>query len=437
LQDLAAIAWYISREGVNYGPFTADDFARFENEGQLTSTDYVWCTGFDQWRLYEEYRSSAARTIGKSPRTSPESGPHLLARKLIRIPYNLLVTVIDVIARPTEFAGRRIDAGSRDLYRASYFYLHLFTLAFVINASMTRFDFYRGNSQHRELALLAIQIAMAIPLMYVFNRATRQRVTFSGITQAVLYLDGIFIVLQNLLIGGLAYISFTQSIDRGELDVIATEIERCLSNNSYVYWFTRGELEYFYYVPRATTTWLPAAREYAQYVLVLPFCVAFGKLMKARYGASLWLNVIFAVVTYPIVFNATYYALGRIQRTLTSNVACDEIAAKQAFAKYNQAVVVRQIGERVNTQLSNALPTRTPLISINANGFVMDLRFPGHATLSQQQVSMISVEVRSLYCDNNTAFKFARAIQVPLLVIIRDPWGQPAHQEQITPSTCS
>src|SRR5262245_4486708 len=239
---------------------------------------------------------------------------------------------------------------------------------------MTRFDFYRGNSQHRELALLVVQIGMAIPLMYVFNRATRQRVTFSSITQAVLYLDGTFIVLQNLLIGGLAYISFAQSIDRGELDVIATEIERCLSNNSYAYWLTRGELEYFYYVPRATTTWLPIAKEYAQYVLVLPFCVAFGKLMKARYGASLWLNVIFAVITYPIVFNATYYTLGSVQRTLTSDLACDEIAAKQGFAKYNQAVVVRQIGERINTQLSNALPTRTPLISINANSFVMDLR---------------------------------------------------------------
>src|SRR5262249_43693688 len=77
-------AWYISREGVNYGPFTADDFARFESEGQLTSTDHVWCTGFDQWRLYEEYRS-AILTTGRSPRASPETGPHLLARKLIRV----------------------------------------------------------------------------------------------------------------------------------------------------------------------------------------------------------------------------------------------------------------------------------------------------------------------------------------------------------------
>jgi hypothetical protein len=37
--------WYISRAGTSYGPFTAEEFARFQAQGQLTVTDQVWKAG--------------------------------------------------------------------------------------------------------------------------------------------------------------------------------------------------------------------------------------------------------------------------------------------------------------------------------------------------------------------------------------------------------
>src|SRR5262249_49722679 len=143
---------------------------------------------------------------------SPVGGLLLLARKLLHAPFNVLLTSVEVLFRPVQFASRRIDVGPRDLHRACYFYLNLFTLAFLIGTSLNYLDFDRGESQPRELALFCVQIGMALPLIYFFNICARQRVTFTGITQAVLYLDGIFIVLQNVMTGAIAYVSFTQAV---------------------------------------------------------------------------------------------------------------------------------------------------------------------------------------------------------------------------------
>ena len=119
----------------------------------------------------------------------------MVIRKLTRVPMDLALTVFEVVTKPTDFAKRRIDAGPRDLYRALYFYFHLFTVAFLIASSLTYLASYTGASQFRVLASLALQIAVALPILYVFNIVLRQNVRFSGILQAVLYVDGIFLIL--------------------------------------------------------------------------------------------------------------------------------------------------------------------------------------------------------------------------------------------------
>jgi hypothetical protein len=349
------------------------------------------------------------------------------------------VTAFEVIARPTEFASSWIEVGPRDLYRACNFYFHLFTLAFLIGASLTYLDFYRGASEPRELALLGLQIGLAIPTLYILNFITRQRVSFSGVAQAVLYVDGIFIVLLTLASGALAYLSF-QFVDRGELelDVISTEVERCLSSSSFVYWLIRGDLEFFnHVVPEVTeATTLAVVRQYFQYGLILPFCLTFARLIKARYGASVRLNLMFAALTYAFVVNATYFVLDGIHTTIAMSTPCGETAARRAYATYNPAMVVRQIGERVNGQLRAAFASRAPLVSSTANGLQIDLRQQRGAPRSEEQLSMLSTSVRSLYCENNTDFRLARAIGIPLLLVVRDADGLPLHQEQFIPSTC-
>jgi hypothetical protein len=47
--------WYISRDGQRVGPFTNEEFARFEEAGTLRPTDQIWQTGMDEWIAYSDY----------------------------------------------------------------------------------------------------------------------------------------------------------------------------------------------------------------------------------------------------------------------------------------------------------------------------------------------------------------------------------------------
>ena len=99
---------------------------------------------------------------------------------------------------PSEFGRQRIDVGPRDLHRALYFNQNLFAVTFLIGASLSFLDFFDGASQSRELANLALQIGLALPILYALNLGARQQVGMSGLAQGVLYVDGVFIVLQVL-----------------------------------------------------------------------------------------------------------------------------------------------------------------------------------------------------------------------------------------------
>ena len=50
--------WYISRDNQRVGPFSAEQFARFETAGTLRPTDQVWQTGMPAWIAYSDYDAS-------------------------------------------------------------------------------------------------------------------------------------------------------------------------------------------------------------------------------------------------------------------------------------------------------------------------------------------------------------------------------------------
>jgi hypothetical protein len=63
--------WYISRDNKRVGPFSADEFARFEKAGTLRATDQVWQTGMAAWIAYSDYEASRnAVSISAGPSSS-------------------------------------------------------------------------------------------------------------------------------------------------------------------------------------------------------------------------------------------------------------------------------------------------------------------------------------------------------------------------------
>jgi GYF domain 2 len=65
--------WFIARDRKHAGPFTADEFARFEVEGHLRPSDRVWKTGMDAWMAYGDYE--ARRAAMNVPTPNPAGPP--------------------------------------------------------------------------------------------------------------------------------------------------------------------------------------------------------------------------------------------------------------------------------------------------------------------------------------------------------------------------
>lgn len=62
--------WFISRDGQHAGPFSADEFAEFEEAGHLRPADRVWQTGMDAWITYGDYEARRAAARFANPSTS-------------------------------------------------------------------------------------------------------------------------------------------------------------------------------------------------------------------------------------------------------------------------------------------------------------------------------------------------------------------------------
>src|SRR5262245_45752312 len=65
--------WYIARDGRNVGPFSTDEFARFEEAGRLRPTDQIWRTGMDAWIEYSNYHASRSATASLVAPDGPAS----------------------------------------------------------------------------------------------------------------------------------------------------------------------------------------------------------------------------------------------------------------------------------------------------------------------------------------------------------------------------
>jgi hypothetical protein len=445
------VVWYIERDNQRFGPFSTEDFRRFEREGQLVPTDIVWHTGLDDWITYGDYRTSqrsrtsvaspgvgvATATAGEVAAGSPRSALRPLLRKALRFPTDMMATAIAIVRRPTEFGQSRIDTGPRGLGRAVYFYMNMFVLVFVIDSSLTYLDFYTGASQPRELAWLSIQIALAVPFLYLLNAIARQRVRVSGVAQSVLYADALFLVSLSFVAPLLSYLMFSQSSSQREIDILATELEQCLAGESILYWLLRGDLQFFMYLPSTKSAeYLELARDYLQYALAIPFCVVFAKLLHGRYAAPILLNTVFGIIAFSLVVPGFNYGRQEIRAAIVRNSACGDQVAQRASQKYNQSLLAKQIVARTNVQMGRASGTYGIWVSLIDGRLAMAVQVRPGVTDAAGAVTKIARGVRSLYCESNTNLRYARMLGMPLLLVVRDNADRILLREEINAGAC-
>jgi hypothetical protein len=439
--DVENVVWYISRDNNEYGPFNRDDFQRFEREYQLISTDLVWYTGQTHWIAYRDYKKRNAPLAGQPPsptRISRIGGFYVSIRAVARLPISLIKTAFSLITAPTSFGRERIDRKFGDLQRATTFFLNLFALVFLSFSASAYLQGFSGASEVRELVRLGIQCGIAFPILYLLNIAARQPVRFTGIMQAVLYADALLLIATVPANALTLYLTpLTDKIGSGELDIISTEYEKCLASQSIIYWLIRGDLEFFIRpaITQLTTT-IEFIKEHIEYFIAPPFCLLFAKLLKGRYGANSLSNTIFAALAFVIVNAGWQFTMDRVQRSIVASSTCAGTFFKRASEKYSTQILGNQIAHNVNQQLARNLQQYRPGVSFVGDKFVMHLTLrPGKAETSELR-DVFERGGISYYCENNTAFRYARELGIPLQLIVQSQNGSLFYTQQFTSAKC-
>ena len=415
------LVYYVNRAGQQFGPFDLATFQNFIREGRLAATDYVWHTGLTSWLLYPDYVGNSSASLLGAAQVSRGASSRVSAllvplRAAVRVPWSLLRTVGWLLTSPASFGREHIDVSARDLYRAATFYLNVFTIVFLSASVLVYFHGYSGTSQARELVRLTVQLGVAFPILYLFNRIARQPVYLSGIVQATLYADALFLAFCVPVSAGIAYATPPPVLGRGEVDIIATEFERCLAAESWVYWLLRGSDLQFFVGPAVTsaTLSLETLKEYVQFVLVLPFCVIIGKLLNGRYGASTWLNSAFAIVTFVIVVVGYESAVDKIQTAAAVSSKCPSTFFEKAASKYSTQVLAVQIAARANERISRASKIYSLAVVYRDGKFVIDLLLKPDAPDTDETRHIFLKAGLAFYCGYDTEFKYARELGIPL-----------------------
>src|SRR5262245_38597386 len=212
---------------------------------------------------------------------------------------------LDILFRPTSIGTNVIlDDGPAGLLRAGRYFLKAFAIAFSIILIANRFQLFEGKSEWRDLVMTIAQFVIGIPIIYVVCVALPDRIPFFRVVQAALYANGVFILVDRVVAILVSYLDFTLTIPDGnrELDLFGTEYERCLADNSTLYWLLRGDIKFYLYSdvwrPQDWANWF---FENYSYLVAIPFVFIFVRLLRPIRKISFILICLIAMGTFVAV----------------------------------------------------------------------------------------------------------------------------------------
>jgi hypothetical protein len=222
-----------------------------------------------------------------------------LLRDFTRFP----ALIFNILFKPTQTSSKIIHNNPDSLFHALKFYSEMFILSFMISVAASQFQLFEGDSEWRGILYIAMQLLIAIPIIYILCLALPEKIPLSNMLQAVFYVDGAFILILAVASIPISYLDFTLHIPTAnrELDIFATEYERCLAHHSILYRLIRGEIQFFLYVDRwKPQDWVNWLFDNYHYVLVAPFLPVFAFMLRPKRKISPVLVCFFTAIAYVV-----------------------------------------------------------------------------------------------------------------------------------------
>ncbi len=346
----------------------------------------------------------------------------------------------NLLCRP-KWAGKNVIAGDgpADLLHALKYFSKTFALAFLIYVVAGRFKLYEGESQWRDLVMISLKVLIAVSIVYLLTRALPERITFSRLLQAALYVGGAYVVAEALVSVPVSWLSLIVPSDKRQIDVFATEYERCLANDSIAYWLLRGDLKFFLY----SDAWRPAdwahwfLDNYYHFVAV-PFLVIFALMLAPARRITFVFVLIFTGVAFVAGVESVNFAKRQLGFAMARwDTKCTVGFIDQVTKNYAPTLIAPQIAYKINNDSMKSHTFFAPLGVFEAD-LVLAVKLKPGLEPTWEFLAKMPPLVQQSYCsDSNIYWITARRINSRLAFIIQKDDDTVVHKQLITPKDCT
>jgi hypothetical protein len=259
----------------------------------------------------------------------------------------------------------------------------------------------------------------------------------------VLYVDAAFLLCGAILGIPYTYLDYTITAPIGtrEVDLFGSELEKCLSENSFTYWLVRGDLQFFMYSdkwrPQHWTTWL---LNNSFYVTVIPFLFLFAHMMRSKYRVNFFVGVASAGLGFAAAVEAYY----RTEHSLTSGIArnsnCYQTSLQNVIQKHPVETIANQLAFKLNNSLERHLGQNSmiPLFALQGNEFAYNEKLSRKRSQLNELKFKFEVwkKFQGFYCGQHGYWGAMRKINYPLLVTVVDSEDRIVYRNRFFPESC-
>jgi hypothetical protein len=338
---------------------------------------------------------------------------------------------IEILRRPT---SEKIisDDSLAGLPRAIRYFLKAFGLSFAIFLIANRYQLYEGKSEWRDLMDTIAQFLVTMITIYALCLVLPDRIPFFRLVQAALYAVGAYLLVISVAALAVAFLDRAPSRDE---DVIVTLHEKCLADNSNLYWLLRGDLKFYL----SSDRWRPENwfLENYRYLLAIPFVFIFALMLRPVRKISFALICIVAAITFVAVDKGMDFARRQSASLLMARDKCTaEFLLDQAISKYAPDRIARQLTHKFTNDVLKSSYTYFSSLAVHGTSLVMPFKLnPG--VDKSRVLEQVSSTIRQLYCTDNEFYWFAiRRINYNLLLVMYDSDDTLLDQKRFTPTDC-
>jgi hypothetical protein len=222
--------------------------------------------------------------------------------------------------------------------------------------------------------LTIAQFFVAIPIIYALCLPLPDRIPFFRLVRAALYADGVFMLAERVVAIPLNYLNLTLTIPAGnrELDLFGTEYERCLADNSILYWLLRGDIKFYLYFdiwrPQDWANWF---FENFSYLVAFPIAFIFALMLRPVRKISFVLICLITMGVFVAVQEGRDFAVGQLGNMLAMrDFKCTFGHINQVTTKYAPDLVARQLAYKIN---NDSLKAHQFLAALSVDGAALSV----------------------------------------------------------------